>query len=140
MKPNSSSPARFARAVLSALSALAALSSAPAQTPPEQLAPFVTSATRTPADPQTIGSAVDVISAADLARRQISSLASALGGATGAPLFASGANGAVASLFLRGANSNQTLFLVDGVRLNDPKTDYQVYLGGTCRSEERRGG
>lgn len=132
MKPRSPSTARLARAALFALGALAALSSAPAQTPPAQLAPFVTTATRTPADPQSVGSLVDVISATDLARRQISSLASALGGAMGAPLFASGANGAVASLFLRGANSNQTLFLVDGVRLNDPNTDYQVYLGGAC--------
>ena len=126
MKSPSSSPARLTHTVFSALGVLAALSFAPAQTPPEQLAPFVTSATRTPTDSQTIGSAVDVISAADLARRQISSIAGALGGATGAPLFASGTNGAVASLFLRGANSNQTLFLVDGVRLNDPNTDYQV--------------
>jgi vitamin B12 transporter len=99
-----------------------------------QLAPFVTTATRTPAEPQTIGSAVDVISAADLARRQVNSLAGALGSAAGAPLFSSGASGAVTSLFLRGANSNQTLFLVDGLRLNDPNTDYAVFLGGACVS------
>jgi len=29
-----------------------------------------------------------------------------------------------ASLFMRGANSDQTLFLVDGMRMNDPNTDY----------------
>lgn len=98
------------------------------------LAPFVTTATRTPAEPQTIGSAVDLISAGDLARRQINSLAAALGGAAGTPLFASGASGAITSLFLRGANSNQTLFLVDGLRLNDPNTDYAVFLGGSCVS------
>ena len=34
------------------------------------------------------------------------------------------------SLFLRGANSDQTLFLVDGLRLNDANTDYAVFLGG----------
>jgi vitamin B12 transporter len=38
----------------------------------------------------------------------------------------------VASLFMRGSNSNQTLFLVDGIRLNDPNTDYNVFLGGAC--------
>lgn len=107
----------------------------PAQTPAvpaQQLAPFVTSATRNSADPQTIGSVVDVISADELARRQVTSLASALGAATGAPLFSSGASGMVTSLFLRGANSNQALFLVDGLRLNDPNTDYAVFLGGSC--------
>jgi vitamin B12 transporter len=104
----------------------------PAETTATQLDPLVTTATRTPAAPQTIGSAVDVISAADLARRQATSLSAALGGVAGAPRFASGAGGAINSLFLRGANSNQTLFLVDGLRLNDPNTDYQVFLGGAC--------
>jgi len=115
------------------LAAFAAVSLAPAQTPP-QLPPFVTTATRTPAERQTLGSAVDVISGEDLARRQIRTLAEALGGVAGAPHFASGASGAITSLFLRGANSNQTLFLVDGLRMNDPNTDYQVFLGGACIS------
>ena len=99
---------------------------------PTQLSPVITTATRTPADAQTLGSVVDVISAADLARRQVNSLADALGATAGAPLFASGAGGAATSLFLRGANSNQTLFLVDGLRFNDPNTDYQIFLGGAC--------
>lgn len=118
-----------------AVHALVCSSLALAQTPPasvQQLPPFVTTATRTNADPQTIGSAVEVISAEDLARRQVNSLAGALGSATAAPLFASGASGAATSLFLRGANSNQTLFLVDGLRFNDPNTDYAVFLGGAC--------
>ncbi|MBI5770208.1 MAG: TonB-dependent receptor [Verrucomicrobia bacterium] len=134
MSPNSSTPVRLARRVFHFLAAAAAVTVARAQTPPTQLAPFVTAATRTPADAQTIGSAVEVISAADLARRQVNSLAGALGGVTSAPLFASGAGGASASLFLRGANSNQTLFLIDGLRSNDPNTDYQVTLGGACVS------
>jgi vitamin B12 transporter len=109
---------------------------APAQTvpPAAQLDPFVTTATRTPAPRETLGSVVDVLTAAELARRQVDSLRSALGSAAGAPLFASGGAGALSSLFLRGANSNQTLFLVDGLRLNDPNTDYAVFLGGSCVS------
>lgn len=107
---------------------------APTSATPAQLTPFVTTVTRTAAAPHTLGSAVDAISAGELARRQVSSLAHALGGAAGAPLFASGAGGATTSLFLRGANSNQTLFLVDGLRLNDPNTNYEVFLGGSCVS------
>ena len=99
-----------------------------------QLAPVVTLATRTAESPLIIGSVVDEITAADLALRQVSSLSDALGGIPGTPLFASGQSGAVASLFLRGANSNQTLFLVDGIRLNDPNSDYNVFLGGACVS------
>ena len=119
-----------ARRALPALFLLVALATGRGQPPPDQLEPFVTSATRTASAPQTVGSAVDVFSSADLARRQITSVAQALGGVAGAPLFASGAPGASTSIFLRGANSNQTLFLVDGLRFNDPNTDYNVFLGG----------
>ncbi len=119
-------------AVLTA-SSLAA--SAWAQTAPvTELDPYVTTATRTPVSAAQLGSAVDVISAADLQRRQVNTLAGALGTVPGTPNFASGALGASASLFLRGSNSNQTLFLVDGIRLNDPNTDYNLFLGGSCVS------
>ena len=91
---------------------------------------YVLTATRTPAALTTTGSYVDSISAAELSRMQLTSLQSALGGIPGAPAFASGATGGVTSLFLRGSNSNQTLFLVDGIRFNDPNTDYAVSLGG----------
>jgi vitamin B12 transporter len=97
---------------------------------PQQVAPFIVTATRTPAAPQTLGTVVDQISAADLARQQISSLKDALGGVPGAPTSASGQSGGITSIFLRGANSNQTLFLVDGIRFSDPNTDYSVFLGG----------
>jgi outer membrane receptor protein involved in Fe transport len=66
-----------------------------AQNPPTPLPPYLTTATRTPAEPRTLGSAVDFISADDLARRQITSLGDALGGSPGAPAFASGSGGGV---------------------------------------------
>lgn len=97
------------------------------------LDPYVVTATRTPASPRSIGSVVDVISAADLERRQVTSFAEALAAAN-VPVLASGQRGASTSIFLRGANSNQTLFLVDGLRFNDPNTDYAVTLGGGCVS------
>jgi vitamin B12 transporter len=103
-----------------------------AQTTPTALDAVVTTATRTPAAPQTLGSAVDTITAAELLRRQTPSLAAALSAIPGAPHFSSGANGSVNSLFLRGSNSNSTLFLVDGLRFSDPNTDYNVFLGGAC--------
>ena len=111
----------------------------------DQLAEVVVTATRTPVPPSALGSSVDHISGEELARQQMSSLQAALGGVPGMPLFASGATGASASLFMRGANSNQILFLVDGLRLNDPNTDYGVFLGDaavspTAEHAVRRGG
>jgi len=104
---------------------------APSATPPATPLPeYLVTATRTAAPADTLGSAGEAFDAEEFARRQLTQLSAALGGAVGAPLAASGAPGGAASLFLRGANSNQTLFLVDGIRFNDPNTDYQVSLGG----------
>jgi vitamin B12 transporter len=97
---------------------------------PAHLPEVVVTATRTPAVITTIGSAIDSFSAAELARLQLPLLRGALAGIPGAPAFANGGAGAATSLFLRGANSNQTLFLVDGLRFSDPNTDYAVALGG----------
>jgi vitamin B12 transporter len=134
---NTRPPAPLARrsliplaAVLAALPALAVRLAAQSASEPVQLDEIMVTATRTPMPLSALGSSVDFISGEELARQQVSSLRGALGGLPGLPLFASGAAGATTSLFLRGANSNQTLFLVDGLRLNDPNTDYAVFLGG----------
>ena len=139
---NTTSPARTSRRTNFLIPLLVALAmpvlvlptGLRAQSSPAQLEPFVTTGTRTSATPTTLGTLVETFSAEELARRQQTALKEALGSASGTPLFASGANGALGSLFMRGANSNQTLFLVDGIRLNDPNTDYQVFLGGACLS------
>jgi vitamin B12 transporter len=109
---------------------LAGAALARAQSAPQQLAPVVVVATRLPESAANTGTAVDVISGADLDREQLTTFADALSGVPGAPAFATGQLGAATSLFLRGSNSDQTLFLVDGIRLNDANTDYANFLGG----------
>ena len=101
-----------------------------AQTSPVVLDTVVSSATRTSEAIPTLGTAVDVVSGADFLEQQRQSLADALGAVAGVPSFASGQRGSSVSVFMRGANSNQVLFLVDGIRLNDPNTDYGPLIGG----------
>lgn len=111
------------------------LNSAQAQTTPDTviLDEVVVSATRTPNEQRTTGSSVEKISGDDVARRQLPSLASALNGVAGAPVTTGGTGGAT-SIFLRGSNSNQTLVLVDGVRLGDSNALYANYIGGAAPS------
>jgi vitamin B12 transporter len=126
-------PASFRRLLFIA-GLLPAATAAFAQTgvAPEKLDTYVVTATRSATGVTTLGTNVDLITAADLARQQIGNLRDALGGVAGAPAFSTGATGGMTSLFLRGANSNQTLFLVDGIRFNDPNTEYSASLGGMC--------
>lgn len=124
-------PGRLAVRCLVLLAAAASAGPVYSQSDPDsQLDPFVVVATRTPADIRTLGTAVDLVSAADLEREQITTPAAALGAAPGVPAFANGAPGSDMSVFTRGSDSDQTLFLVDGIRLNDANTDYAVFLGG----------
>ncbi len=97
-----------------------------------RLEPVVTTATRTPATFAQLGSTVTVVSSAELERRQINSLAGALGLVPGAAIAQSGQRGAITSVFFRGAESDQTLFLVDGIRISDPNTEYFGFLGGSA--------
>ena len=122
---------KIVRGLVAALGAALLAGRVYSQSEPDiPLDPFVVVATRTPADIRTLGTSVDPIAAADLSREQITSLAAALGAVPGAPVFPNGAPGSDASIFTRGSDSDQTLFLVDGIRLNDANTDYAVFLGG----------
>ena len=125
---NTPSSARLARLVTYLAGSLVAL--ALRAQAPETLDPYVVAATRTPQPATQVGTATDLLTADELSRRQITLLSGVFGFATGTPVTPSGAPGEVTSVFLRGSNSNQTLFLVDGIRLNDANTDYQVFLGG----------
>jgi vitamin B12 transporter len=127
---------RSLRAFFSTALGLATVSLAVAQTTPNvtRMDRVVVTATRTPTSVAELGTAMSTISGADLRRRQVNTLSGALNTVPGVPNFASGAQGATTSVFMRGANSNQTLFLVDGIRLNDSNSDYFNFLGGTCVS------
>lgn len=90
----------------------------------------VISATRSPQDPTHTPVAVTVLPLAELDTAQVFDLRTALAEQAGVNIVTSGATGAVSSLFMRGAESHQTTFFVDGVRMNDRSALYSSYLGG----------
>lgn len=73
--------------------------------------------------PETAGSlgvAATVIDRAEIERSKASSALELLRAVPGLDLVESGGPGAATSAFLRGTNSNETLYLLDGVKLNGP--------------------
>lgn len=96
---------------------------------PILLEPVVTSADRVPESEAIVATDVSLISPPQMAQEQFTTLADALSLLPGGPEFAAGRQGASTSLFLRGSDSDQVLFLVDGIRFNDANTDYGPFLG-----------
>lgn len=101
-----------------------------AQTDVTPMSPVVVSATRTPQDPRYASSSVTAFSLPALADMQVTDLRTALAETPGVTVVASGGVGSQTSVFMRGANSDQTLFVVDGVRLNTTNISYANFLGG----------
>jgi len=91
---------------------------------------YVVSASRTPQDPAYTPSNVTSLSLPSLDNAQVPDLRTALSETPGVIVANSGAVGSQSSVFLRGANSDLTLFVVDGVRLNTENISYANFFGG----------
>ncbi|MDX1382775.1 MAG: TonB-dependent receptor [Thermoanaerobaculia bacterium] len=81
---------------------------------------IVVSATRSEVPKALVGSSVTVIDRAEIEARDEISISTLLRTVAGLEVVQAGGPGAATSVFLRGANSNATLILVDGVRVNGP--------------------
>jgi outer membrane cobalamin receptor len=80
----------------------------------------VVSATRTPTTIEESGVAASVFTSRDLVERQSPPVADLLRDVPGVAIATSGRRGAITSIFTRGGQSTSTLFLLDGVPLNEP--------------------
>lgn len=87
---------------------------------PAQRHDIVVTATRLETPEKKVGSSVSVITAEELVRTGKTFVLDALGSALGLSVLRNGGPGASASVFIRGAASEHTLVLLDGVELNDP--------------------
>lgn len=82
--------------------------------------PIVVTATRVEVPANTVGSSLTVVDGEQLRARQCVSIVDALRGVPGVDLTQSGGRAGLAAGYIRGAQSEQMLVLVDGIELNDP--------------------
>ncbi len=80
----------------------------------------VVTATRLETPSREVASSVTVITREDFERTRKTSVLEALEEVLGVFILQNGPKGSSASVFLRGANSEHTLVMVDGIELNDP--------------------
>ncbi|NCG09139.1 MAG: TonB-dependent receptor plug domain-containing protein [Verrucomicrobia bacterium] len=83
-----------------------------------ELIPYIVVATRTPIPLERVSPSVEYIDRSEMNFWQDFYLTDVLARQPGINLKSNGAKGAVASLFLRGANSDQTALFLDGRRMN----------------------
>jgi vitamin B12 transporter len=123
------------RSLVVTVAALAAAASVSAQENPPSgdahvvLEKYIVSASRTPQSQQDVSSSVTALSLSDLADLQVADLRTALSAEPGVAIVNTGPVGGQSSVFIRGASSHQTLFVVDGVRMNDRSAAYNNFLG-----------
>jgi len=98
-----------------------------------------------PQSPREVGQAVTVITRAMIEQRQTVSMADLLATTPGVTLSRNGPVGGFTALRIRGAEGEQTLTIIDGVRVNDPSSpgggfDFANLLSGSVdRVEILRG-
>lgn len=85
-----------------------------------RLPEVVVTATRVPMVVDTVSQSVSIIDREQIEQTQARTVEQALRELPGLDVVETGQPGGPTSVFLRGANSQQTLVLVDGVRVNDP--------------------
>ncbi len=104
----------------------------PARDAQDQSAPplrhdLVVTATRVETPERKVGSSVTIVRVDELVRTGRTFVLDALEAVLGLSSVRNGGPGATASVSIRGANSEHTLFLLDGVELNDPINPSRSY-------------
>jgi vitamin B12 transporter len=106
----------YLAALLAPLSVLAETSGEPG----DSMQSVVVSATRIPTPEIQVASSVTVITADEIAARQIQTVPDLLKAVPGLNVVQGGGPGSQTSIFMRGTNSNHTKVLIDGIDVADP--------------------
>ena len=97
---------------------------------------IVVTATRIPTPELQVASSISVITADDIAVRQIQTLSDVLKDVPGLNVIQTGGPGGQTSLFMRGTNSNHTKVLVDGIDVSDPSSPTGTFDFGQFPSQD----
>lgn len=82
----------------------------------------VVTANRTAQPVERVGQSITVVDSEEIEQRQTQSVADILRTLPGVSIIRNGGVGSTTSVFIRGAESDQTAALIDGIKLNDPST------------------
>ncbi len=120
-------PAALAALVLSTVPVSLAAQEPQARAVPPLRHDVVVTATRLETPERKVGSSLTVVSGEELLRTGRAFVLDALEAVLGLSTVRNGGPGATASVSIRGANSEHTLFLLDGLELNDPINPSRSY-------------
>lgn len=101
---------------------LLSAATSPAVAYAEDAETIIVSANRTQQSTSEVAQSVTVITLDDIATRQSAGVADLLRSVPGITVTSNGGLGTTTSVNIRGAESDQTVALIDGVKLNDPST------------------
>jgi len=103
-----------------------------------ELPEVVVSASRVPVPSREVGSAVTVITGAEIERKQVQVLSDVLREAPSVAVSRSGGVGAITQVRIRGAEGNQTLVIIDGVEVNNPSGASEFDFGNLLAADIER--
>jgi len=113
------------------------LSTSYADEEPARLDDLLVSAALQPVSSLDVASSVTVITRAEIEQRQVKTLSELLRDVPGFAVSQSGGPGSLTQVRVRGAEANQLLVLIDGVRANDPASgdEFQFQFASTANIE-----
>ena len=101
-----------------------------------ELQSVVVTATRIPTPESQIASSVTVVTADEIAARQIRTLPDLLKEVPGLNVVQSGGPGGQTSVFMRGTNANHTKVLIDGIDASDPSSPNAAFDFGQLLTQD----
>ncbi len=94
---------------------------------PQTLEPTIVTATKLETPAREVASSVTVITKEEIKSKQQPNVLEILRTVPGLDVVQSGGHGQQTSVFMRGANSEHTLVLIDGIEINDPSSPNRVF-------------